>query len=56
MLKKNYMLSPGPTPIPESVVAKFAQPIIHHRTAAFEKLFAEVKTGLKKLFQTKQDS
>lgn len=54
-MKKTYLLTPGPTAIPESVVSVFARPIIHHRTPEFEKLFEEVKNGLKTLFQTKQD-
>ena len=54
-MKKTYLLTPGPTPIPESVVSVFAQPIIHHRTQVFEKLFEEVKAGLKYVFNTQQD-
>jgi aspartate aminotransferase-like enzyme len=54
-MKKTYLLTPGPTPIPESVISTFAQPIIHHRTPLFQSIFEEVKTGLKYLFQTKQD-
>jgi aspartate aminotransferase-like enzyme len=54
-MKKTYLLTPGPTPIPESVSAGFARPIIHHRTAAFEKLFEDVRQGLKFLYQTRQE-
>src|SRR5262245_58417245 len=32
-----------------------AQPIIHHRTPQFSKIFADAKAGLKELFQTSQD-
>jgi aspartate aminotransferase-like enzyme len=32
-----------------------AEPIIHHRTPEFSKIFSEVRVGLKKLFQTEQD-
>lgn len=55
MKSKTYLLTPGPTPLPESVVSVFAQPIIHHRTPHFQALFAEVKEGLKEVFQTQQD-
>ncbi|MGE4108952.1 MAG: alanine--glyoxylate aminotransferase family protein, partial [Bacteriovoracia bacterium] len=55
MMKKTYLLTPGPTAIPEQVVSTFAQPIMHHRTPAFEALFEDVKTNLKYVFQTKQD-
>ncbi len=54
-MKKTYLLTPGPTAIPETVRSVFSQPIIHHRTPAFEKLFENCKEGLKYLFQTKQD-
>ena len=32
-----------------------AEPIIHHRTPEFSKVFGEVREGLKKLYQTSQD-
>jgi aspartate aminotransferase-like enzyme len=54
-MRKVYLLTPGPTPIPESVLAAMSQPIIHHRTPAFMSVFEDVRTGLKYLFQTKQD-
>lgn len=54
-MRKTYLLTPGPTPIPESVISVFAQPIIHHRTPAFEKIFEDTRTGLKEVFQTQQD-
>ena len=54
-MKKTYLLTPGPTPIPESVQAEFAKQIIHHRTPEFEKIFANVRSQLKALFQTKQE-
>lgn len=54
-MRKTYLLTPGPTPLPESVVSVFARPIIHHRTPGFEKIFEDVRSGLKFLFQTKQD-
>jgi serine---pyruvate transaminase len=54
-MKKNYLLTPGPTQIPGSVTSVFAQPIIHHRTPAFESLFEKVRSGLKYLYQTRQE-
>ena len=54
-MKKNYLLAPGPTPVPERVAAIMGQPIPHHRTPAFEKIFAEAREGLKWLFQTKEE-
>jgi len=54
MIKK-YLLAPGPTPVPESVLLAMAQPIFHHRTPQFEALFAETSQSLQKLFKTTQD-
>lgn len=48
-------MAPGPTPVPEEVLLAMANPIIHHRTPAFEKIFAEVQGQLKWLYQTKND-
>ncbi|MDI6844620.1 MAG: alanine--glyoxylate aminotransferase family protein [Candidatus Saccharicenans sp.] len=55
MIKKYYLLSPGPTPVPETVLSAAAEPIIHHRTPEFSKIFMEVTEGLKYVFQTKED-
>ncbi|MEA2626876.1 MAG: hypothetical protein QOD06_2921 [Candidatus Binatota bacterium] len=52
---KRYLLAPGPTPVPAEVALRMAEPIIHHRTPEFSRLFGEVREGLKKLFQTDQD-
>ncbi len=54
-MKKTYLLTPGPTPVPETVSSIFARPLIHHRTPEFQKLFEEVKANLKYVFQTEQD-
>jgi aspartate aminotransferase-like enzyme len=54
MLKK-YLISPGPTPVPEKVLLDMAMPMIHHRTSEFSQIFAEVREGLKPIFGTKED-
>lgn len=54
-MKKTYLLAPGPTPIPESVTATFVRPIIHHRTPGFQSILDDVRSGLKYVFQTRQD-
>ncbi len=51
MLKK-YIMSPGPTEVPPSVLLRTAEPIIHHRTSEFEKVLASVSEGLKEVFKT----
>jgi aspartate aminotransferase-like enzyme len=55
MIKKYYLLSPGPTPIPDSVLSVAAEPIIHHRTPEFSEIFMQVSEGLKYVFGTKED-
>jgi aspartate aminotransferase-like enzyme len=52
---KNYLIAPGPTPVPPRVLLAMAQPIVHHRTPQFSKIFADAKSALKKVFQTEQD-
>ena len=53
-MKKFRLLTPGPTTIPEKVLAKFAEPIMHHRTTLFENDFKELQQLLKWLFETDQ--
>ncbi len=53
-MKKRYLISPGPTPVPEEVLLEMAKPIMHHRTTQFSSIFAECAEGLKKLFKTSQ--
>ncbi len=48
-------MTPGPTAIPESVLAKFAEPVIHHRTSLFESEFKQFQDHLKWLFQTREE-
>jgi len=52
---KKYLLAPGPTPVPPEVLLAMARPVIHHRTPQFEAVVAEVRDGLRQLFQTQQD-
>ena len=52
---KHYLLSPGPTPIPNEVALAMSETMIHHRTPQFNEVFTEAREGLKKLFETKND-
>src|SRR5205085_2321881 len=51
-MKKYYLITPGPTPIPPEVSSKEGLPILHHRTSEFGAIFVEVIEGLKYVFQT----
>ena len=52
---KQYLLAPGPTPVPPEVLAAIGRPVIHHRTPEYEALFAEVRQDLRQLFQCGRD-
>src|SRR5437879_11861579 len=54
-MKKYHLMAPGPTPVPSEVLLAMAQPMIHHRRPQYEALFIEVRSGLKRLFQTEAD-
>ncbi len=52
---KKRLFTPGPTPIPESVMLTMAEPIIHHRNPEFAEILTSVNQNLKYLFQTKNE-
>ncbi len=54
-MKKNYLLTPGPTPLPPEICEALSRPIIHHRTPQFQAVLKNVEEGLKAVFQTKND-
>ena len=54
-MKKTHLFAPGPTPVPPEALLSMALPILHHRTPEYEALFAEVREGLKGLFQTAEE-
>jgi aspartate aminotransferase-like enzyme len=51
---KQYLLTAGPTPVPERVLLAMARPVLYHRAPAFMECLKETQEGLKWLFQTKQ--
>jgi aspartate aminotransferase-like enzyme len=54
-MRKNYLLTPGPTPLPPQVLEAMSRPIIHHRTPQFQAVLKEAAEGLKYVYQTKGD-
>src|SRR4030043_113275 len=54
-MEKKYLFSPGPTMLPPEILSKMAEPVMHHREPEFEKILAEIREGLKYLFQTKNE-
>ncbi len=55
MRDKTFLMIPGPTPVPESVLLDMAKHPIGHRSAEFSKILSSVYEDLKLLFQTKND-
>ncbi|MBK7891947.1 MAG: alanine--glyoxylate aminotransferase family protein [Bdellovibrionales bacterium] len=47
------LMTPGPVPVPPSVLRALSAPIEHHRTPAFQKCFDRVIGALPGVFQTK---
>lgn len=49
---RHFLQIPGPTPIPERIIAAMARQILDHRGPEFQKLGKRVLTGVKSLFKT----
>jgi len=54
-MRKDHLLTPGPTPLPPQVCEAMARPIIHHRTPQFQAVLKQANEGLKYVFQTSGD-
>jgi len=50
--EKIRLLTPGPTAVPEPVLAEIAKPVIHHRTSQFRDIFVDLSQRLQRLFGT----
>jgi aspartate aminotransferase-like enzyme len=51
---KKRLFTPGPTPVPEQVMLRMAEPIMHHRNPEFQEILTRVHENLRYLFQTSQ--
>jgi aspartate aminotransferase-like enzyme len=49
---KKRLFTPGPTPVPEQVMLRMAEPIIHHRNPEFRAVMERVNRNLQYVFQT----
>lgn len=54
-MKKGYLFTPGPTPIPSEALLAMAQPIDYHRSEDAITLIKDVLEKLKHVFQTEND-
>lgn len=54
-MRENYLLSPGPTPVPERARLRMARRLVHHRGPEFKEIFGRVRDGLKWMFGTESE-
>jgi len=54
-MRKNYIMTPGPTPISEDVLIEHGKPLMHHRSPEFSEIFTAVTEKLQRFLNTKND-
>jgi hypothetical protein len=47
-------MTPGPVPVPDTILQEFGRPVIHHRTPEFVQILERVSENLKKVYETSQ--
>ncbi len=55
MIRREYLMTPGPTPLPPEVLLTQAEPMMHHRTPEYTELFVQLIANLKEIFLTKNE-
>ena len=54
-MRKNYLLTPGPTSVPAEVLLSMAHPLFHHRTPRFQAIMKETLQRAKRVLLTSND-
>src|SRR3954470_9164491 len=55
MAGKQYLLTPGPTPVPPQVLAALGEPVVHHRSPDFRPIYESCLQRLREVTRTKQE-
>ena len=55
MPENQFFLVPGPTQLPNRVIAAGAAPMVSHRSEEFKTIFSELSQNIKKVFKTSND-
>ena len=55
MAGKQYLMTPGPTPVPPQVLAALAEPVVHHRGPDFRPVYERCLERLRAVFRTASD-
>jgi len=53
--EKQYLFTPGPTPVPPQVLAALAEPVLHHRGADFRVIYERCLGRLQEVCRTRAD-
>lgn len=53
--EQQYLLLPGPTPVPTNVLRAMSKPMINHRGREFKELIEYVTGGVQQIYKTKND-
>ncbi len=54
-MNKHHLRIPGPTEVPDEVLAAMQRPMIGHRGEEFAAIFKDISEGMKYVFQTEND-
>ena len=52
---KQYLMTPGPTPVPPQVLAALAEPVVHHRAPDFRPIYERCLERLRAVYRTQSD-
>jgi serine---pyruvate transaminase len=52
MPEKRYLMTPGPTPVPQEVLAALAEPVVHHRGRDFREVYERCLGRLQEVYRT----
>src|SRR3954471_3446641 len=55
MAAKQYLLTPGPTPVPPQVLAALGEPVVHHRSPDFRPIYESCLQRLREVTRTQQE-
>jgi aspartate aminotransferase-like enzyme len=52
---KQYLFTPGPTPVPPQVLAAMGEPVVHHRSPDFKPIYERCLARLREVCRTEQE-
>ncbi len=55
MSRKQYLYTPGPTPVPPQVLAALSEPVVHHRSPDFRPIYERCLARLREVCRTQND-